>query len=306
MAKEWRAPNFKPYYTTELGAAYLNDSIEILRSLPKERVDLIMTSPPFALRKKKEYGNVKAEEYVNWFRGFAQEFKRILKDNGSLVIHIGGGWNKGEPTKNLYQYKLLLSLCDEFGFRLAQEFFWYNPAKLPSPAEWVTIRRIRAKDAIDQIWWLSKSSFPRANNRKILSPYKPSMRALLKNGYNAGLRPSGHKISNKFQVNHGGAIPPNLIMLSNTDSNSRYLTECRKAGIKPHPARYPIGIPSLFIKFLTRKNGKVLDPFGGSNVTGEAAERLGRKWMCFELIEDYLKGSMFRFENAKLMKDNSC
>lgn len=298
MKKGWYIDGVSPYYTTNLGSAYLGDALQLMKHLPKNFVNLIMTSPPFALRRKKEYGNVEANKYVEWFRDFAQEFKRILRNDGSLVIHIGGSWNKGEPTKNLYQYKLLISLCEEFDFRLAQEFFWYNPAKLPSPAEWVTIRRIRAKDAVDHIWWLSKSSYPRANNKKILKPYEPSMQTLFRNGYNAGLRPSGHVISNAFNRNHGGAIRPNIIVTPNTDSNSQYLAACRRYNIKPHPARYPIGIPELFIEFLTRKGGRVLDPFGGSNVTGKAAEMHGRRWMCFELVEEYLKGSIFRFRNS--------
>jgi site-specific DNA-methyltransferase (cytosine-N4-specific) len=90
-------------------------------------VDLIMTSPPFGLVRKKTYGNVQSEEYVAWFKQFGHEFKRILKDNGSLVI--GGAWMPGQPTRSLSQYELLVMLCKEVGFHLAQEFFWWNPAR---------------------------------------------------------------------------------------------------------------------------------------------------------------------------------
>ena len=104
-----------------------------------------MTSPPFGLVRKKDYGNVDADEYVDWFRPFAAAFHRVMKGDASLVIDIGGAWNKGYPTRNLYHFKLLIMLCEEVGFHLAQDFYWWNPSKLPTPAEWVTVRRIRVK-----------------------------------------------------------------------------------------------------------------------------------------------------------------
>jgi DNA modification methylase len=285
------------YYQTILGAAYLGDARELLRALPAQSVDLIVTSPPFALRRKKDYGNVDPSEYTSWFAGFSDEFWRVLKNDASLVLHIGGSWNEGEPTRSLYHLELLLYLCREAQrrFFLAQEFYWFNPARLPTPAEWVTVRRVRVKDAVDHIWWLSKSPHPRADNRKVLKAYSQSMKDLLKKGYVAKRRPSGHDISTKFGNDRGGAIPPNLLVIANTESNTYYLRACEAAGLKPHPARYPPGIPEFFIHFLTEPGDIVLDPFGGSNVTGEVAQALRRHWLCFELVERYVQGSKFRF-----------
>ncbi len=285
----------KPYYRTRFGAAYVDDAKTLMARMPPECIDLILTSPPFALRRKKEYGNVDAAIYVDWFRPFGKEFLRILKPTGSLVIDIGGAWNEGEPTRSLYQYEMLLDLV-KLGFKLCQEFFGYNPARLPSPAEWVNVRRIRVKDAVNHIWWLSKSAYPKADNTKVLRQYSDSMLQLLVNGYKPKLRPSGHDISGKFKQDRGGSIPPNLLTLANTESNSWYLRACARAGLKPHPARFPSKLPEFFIKFLTEPGSVVLDPFGGSNVTGEVAEALERRWICFELVEEYLKSSRFRFE----------
>ena len=294
--KEQRMDRPAPYYSTTLGTSYLGSSLELLPLVETESINLIMTSPPFALKRKKEYGNVGPDEYVEWFALFAKEFWRILRNDGSFVLDIGGSWNPRIPTKTLYNFELLVRLCRDTGFHFAEDFYWLNPAKLPSPAEWVNVRRIRVKDAVNTVWWLSKTPFPKADNRKILKPYSKSMEELLVKGYKPKLRPSGHDISSKFQRDHGGAIPPNLLIIANTESNSYYLRACREAGLKPHPARYPIGLPEFFIKFLTEKDDVVLDPFCGSNVTGEAAERLGRRWLGFEILEDYLKGSRFRFE----------
>lgn len=288
----------EPYYRTNYGEAFLGDALQILPTLPDQSVNLIITSPPFALRRKKEYGNVDPDEYVEWFRQFHDDFFRVLTDDGSLVIDIGGSWKKGVPTRTLYHFQLLLSLSERF--HLAQEFYWYNPARLPSPAEWVTVRRIRVKDAVDPVWWLSKSPYPKADNRRVLRPYSEAMKHLLKNGYKPKRRPSGHDISDKFNREHDGAIPSNVLSISNTDSNSAYLKACRAAGIAPHPARFPSALPEFFIHFLTDEGDRVLDPFAGSNVTGELAERWGRHWWAIELVPEYLEGSKFRFLQPEL------
>ncbi len=216
-----------------------------------------------------------------------------------MVIDIGGAWIPGQPTRSLYHYELLIMLCREFGFHLAQEFFWWNPSKLPTPAEWVNIRRVRVKDAVNCIWWLSPSPWPKASNRRVLVPYSDSMKELLKNGYQAKLRPSGHDISKNFSIDNHASIPPNLIAVANTESNSAYLRYCLQKGIKPNPARYPAEIPEYFIRMLTDKDDVVLDPFAGSCVTGEVAERLKRKWICCEIVEEYLEGAIFRFSASK-------
>jgi len=288
---------FQPVYSTELGRAYCADSRALLRSFPDSSVDLVVTSPPFALRRKKSYGNVSATEYIDWFWPFALEIHRVLKRQGSFVLDIGGAWNKGEPTRSLYHFELLLRLCGKGGpFKLAQEFYWYNRAKMPAPAEWVTIRRVRVKDAVQPIWWLSKTSHPTANNRWVLNPYKKSMRELLERGYNIGPRPSGHVVSAKWGQDHGGAIPPNIIEASNTRSRDRYITACRSHGLEVHPARFPESVPDFFVRFLTRPGHLVVDPFAGSNVVGRVAERLKRRWIAIEVQGEYTVGSSFRFE----------
>ena len=285
----------RPYYKTKWGAAYCADSLAFMKGLPDNSVNLVMTSPPFALQRQKEYGNVAATEYIEWISPFAQEIFRILKDDGSFVIDIGGSWIKGLPTRSLYHLDVVIAFTRTVGFHLAQEFFWYNPARLPSPAEWVTVRRIRVKDAVNTVWWLSKTPNPKASNRNVLVEYSESMRDLLANGYRAKLRPSGHDISTKFGRDNGGAIPSNLLQIANTESNSEYLRMCREHGIRPHPARFPQALPAFFIKLLTDAHDIVVDPFAGSMVTGAACEELERYWYGIEIEPHYLEGSRFRF-----------
>ena len=240
--------------------------------------------------RKKDYGSADADRYLDWFRPFAEQFRRVLKDSGSLVIDIGGAWIPGLPTRSLYHFKLVIMLVEELGLHLAQELFWWNPSKLPSPAEWVTVRRVRVKDAVNTVWWLSKTPWPKADNRRVLQPYSNAMKSLLRNGYRSMKRPSGHDISDNFSKDNGASIPPNLIALPNTESNSRYLRYCQREGIAPHPARFPADLPQYFIRMLTDEQDFVVDPFAGSCITGEVCQRLTRRWLCVELEEEYLRG----------------
>ncbi|MBI5155553.1 site-specific DNA-methyltransferase [Candidatus Poribacteria bacterium] len=285
-------------YTTSQGSAYLGESLALVRQLPPKSVDLAITSPPFALQRQKEYGNREEAEYVDWLLPFCAELRRVLKPEGSLVIDLGGAYLKNRPVRSLYNFRLLIRLCDEQGWRLAEEFFWFNPAKLPSPIEWVNKRKIRAKDAVDTIWWLSQSDFPRANISQVLAPYSDRMKLLLRDRdkyYSPKKRPSGHDIGKSFEKDNGGAIPPNLLQIPNTESNSEYLRRCKEAGVPGHPARFPEALPEFFIKFLTSPGDLVLDFFAGSNTTGSVAERLGRRWLAFESSQEYLATSVFRF-----------
>jgi SAM-dependent methyltransferase len=202
-----------PYHKTKLGSMVLGDSLDYLAGQKARSVDLIVTSPPFGLVRKKDYGNVESHEYLEWFKPFGKEFARVLKSSGSLVVDIGGAWIPGQPTRSLYHFELAVMLCRELGMYLAQEFFWWNPSKLPSPAEWVTVRRVRVKDAVNVVWWFSLTPWPKASNRRVLAPYSDAMKGLLKNGYRAKLRPSGHDINDKFSRDNGVAIPTQRIPL---------------------------------------------------------------------------------------------
>jgi len=299
-------PGCTPYFQTGLGTAYLTDAIEVLRALPDASVNTVITSPPYALHFKKEYGNASKADYIAWLLPFAREIFRVLTDDGSFVLNIGGSYNEGVPTRSLYHFKLLIALVEEVGFHLAQECFWYNPAKMPMPAEWVTVRRIRIKDSVEYVWWLSKTEWPKACNRSVLRPYSKDMERLNARGLTATVRPSGHNIKESFsEVNAGGSIPPNvteaeipadMLVFGNNTANDTYTRRCKEAGIKLHPARFPAALPEFFIKFLTDEGDIVLDPFAGSNTTGAVAEKLHRRWIATEQKEEYLAASRFRFD----------
>lgn len=289
-------------YVTRFGEAMCGDALNLLEDLADNSVDLVFTSPPFALQRKKEYGNKDQHEYIDWLARFAAIVHRKLKRTGSFVLDLGGAYQKGVPARSLYNFRIPIRFCDELGFFLAEDFYWYNPAKLPSPIEWVNKRKLRAKDAVNTVWWFGKTEWPQADVTKVLAPYSARMKKLLEDPdgfYKPKVRPSGHDIAKSFGRDNGGAIPSNLLQIPNTDSNGGYLRGCKSVGTKGHPARFPAKLPEFFIKFLTSPGDLVVDIFAGSNTTGETAELLERKWLAFDLNREYLAASAFRFmDNA--------
>lgn len=305
-------------YETDLGRMYCGDSLNLLQGPEgrhlQRRTQLVFTSPPFPLNEKKKYGNLKGEEYIEWFSSFAPKLAETLTPNGSIVVEIGNAWEPGRPVMSTVVLRALLTFLEAANLRLCQEFVWYNPARLPSPVQWVNVERIRVKDAFSKIWWMSTTDRPKANNRQVLKPYSPSMRRLIETGrYNPGARPSEHNIGlSSFIKDNAGAIPPNvlgaddaeslgtLLKGTNTRSSEQYQIFCREREIPLHPARMPKELPEFFIKFLTDEGDLVFDPFGGSNTTGAVAETLGRQWISCEAHLPYASSSLGRFNPANL------
>lgn len=317
-------------YETDLGAAYCGDSLRVLKSRPfealKGEVQLAFTSPPFPLNNKKSYGNLQGEEYIKWFASFAPILRDMVTDDGSIVIEIGNAWMPGQPTMSTDVLKAFLRFLERGDLHLCQEFIWYNPARLPSPVEWVNKERVRVKDAFTRIWWMSPTPRPKADNRKVLREYSPSMKRLIETGkYNHGPRPSEHNIGEKsFATNNNGAIPPNvgggeaipsldalvtpkdfsefleettnLLKAANTLSSDGYRKFCVERDIPVHPARMPATLVEFFVKFLTDEGDTVLDPFAGSNTTGAVAQDLGRRWLSVEADWTYASHSIGRFD----------
>lgn len=287
-------------YRTNLGECIQGDSLELLNTLPDNSIDLIITSPPFSLQRHKYYGEVGQDEYVDWLLQFGKAAYDKLKDAGSFVMDLGGAYQKGKPVKALYPFRFMLRMCDELGYNLAQDFYWHNLSALPAPIEWVNKRKLRCKASVNTVWWFSKTEQPKADVKKVLVPYSSRMQHLInkpedfvkKEGVS---RPSGHVMGKTTWKDNGGAIPSNLLQISNSDSNSQYLRYCKAYGVKSHPARFPLKLPEFFIKMLTDEDDLVVDIFSGSNTTGQAAQSLGRRWLSIDLNLEYVAGSIFRF-----------
>lgn len=304
-------------YATQLGVSIVARSEKLLETIPGKRlrgkVQLVFTSPPFPLNRKKKYGNLEGDQFRDWLAGYAEPLSDLLTTDGSIVMEMGNAWEPGLPVMSTLAMEALLAFKRAAGLHLCQEFIWFNPARLPTPAAWVTVRRLRVKDAFTRVWWLSKTPYPKADNRRVLQPYSGAMKSLLSRGsYNAGLRPSEHRIGEKsFLKNHGGAIPPNVLDFSprpettnlliegNTRSRSDYRSHCKELGLEPHPAVMPISLAKFFINLCTTPRDIILDPFGGSNTTGAAAESLDRQWISIEATRAYAMSGIGHFNSLE-------
>lgn len=270
-------------YSTKLGKMVfgrIEDALDSDLLAPlRGKVQLVFSSPPYPLRRQKKYGNQTGQAYVEWLADLAPRFSKLLKPTGSIVIELGNAWEPGRPVMSILPLEALLAFLKRGDLHLCEQFVCENPARLPGPAQWVNVERIRVKDAFTHVWWMAATERPRASNKRVLTKYSDAMRALLKRKtYNAGGRPSEHQVSRGgFLKRHRGAIPSNVLSFSNTQSSDSYLKFCRAHGLTSHPARMPAQLADFFIRFLTNKGDVVLDPFGGSNTTGAVAEGLGRK-----------------------------
>ncbi len=291
-------------FTTEKGVALFGSAKDAVAQIDDGSLRAIITSPPYPLLREKQYGNKPVEEYLEWLMRIAELWPQKLTGDGSVVLNLGDVFRSGEPMLSTYQERLIIRLEDDLGWKLCSRYAWHNPSKMPAPAEWVTVRRVRVKPSIEQIYWLAPNGEPYADNSQVLVPYSESMRSRIEAGGEKGaVRPSGHELAaGAFDVDNGGAIPPNLIIAANTESNSRYMKACREQGLPIHPARFPAAVPEHFIKLCTEEGDTVYDPFSGSFKTGETAEDLGRNWIGNDLMLDYVMGGANRFPNAVLAR----
>jgi len=278
-------------------------------------VNLIFTSPPFPLVWKKQYGNHSGKKYLEWLRSLAPKLKQLLAPDGSIVIEVGNAWEKGIPAMSTLPLEALLAFKNAADLYLCQSVICHNPARLPGPAQWVNVKRIRLKDSYTHVWWMSPVASPKADNRRVLTPYCDDMKKLLKvQRYNSGRRPSGHVISELgFLADHGGAIAPNvldldekgthlpanLLRFTGTAWDKGYRAYCKRHGLALHPARMQMQLAAFFIQFLSDPGDLVLDPFAGSNTTGFVADSLGRRWVGIEASAEYAAGSKGRFEQFR-------
>ncbi len=315
----------EPNHRTRLGRYYVGDSKYLLRGPLSQalrgKVQLILTSPPYPLNRKKSYGNRTGQAYKRWFIGLAPLFAELLRPDGSIVIEMGNAWLSGRPVQALLHLESLLEFVrsPDVDLRLCQQFVCYNPSRLPSPAAWVTVKRLRVTDSFTHIWWMAKSDFPKADNSRVLRPYSQDMVELLRRGkYNNGRRPSHHGISKSgFLRDNGGSISqnvlemeavdpdypprvPNVLRIANTGSNDFFFRECRANGVTPHPARMPASLAAFFVHFLTEPGDLVLDPFAGSNTTGFVSELAGRRWVAIDQEKKYVRQSRIRFSDPVL------
>jgi site-specific DNA-methyltransferase (cytosine-N4-specific) len=288
-------------YESDRGIVLWSEVEAVEGLIEPKSISLLLTSPPYDIQTAKQYGGRRGREYEEWLVERAAAWKTLLAEDGSIMLNLGDTWLPNTPALSLYQERILIRLVDELGYSLNQRLAWHNPAKLPAPAAFVTVKRIRVTPALENIYWLSLSpERSYANNANVLRPYSEAMKRTLAAGQtNVGERPSGYTMNEKsFAIDNGGSIPHNLISASNTRSNDPYSAACREQNLPIHPARFPEELARFCIGLTTERDDIVWDPFGGSLTTFATAIAMGRRAISNDRIREYLHGGLARLDTA--------
>jgi DNA modification methylase len=258
------------------------DCAKVLKRLPHNSVNLIVTSPPYADQRKQSYSSVHPDEYVNWFLPIAAELKRVLKPDGSFVLNIKERAVKGE--RHTYVLELIIALRKQ-GWLWTEEYIWSKENCFPG--KWPN----RFRDAWERCLHFTKEKNFNMHQESVMVPmgaWKEERFRTIKSP-DLTRNPSGAGNTLTRQVanwkDREMAYPTNVLSLP---------TECTNTG---HSAAYPVGLPSWFIRLFTVPGDIVLDPFMGAGTTGVAATRLDRKFVGIELEPEFAQLAAGRIAN---------
>jgi len=250
----------------------LGDSKEILKGIPENSIDLIITSPPYADRRKDTYGGIRPDEYVEWFLPIARELLRILKPTGTFILNIKEKAENGE--RHTYVIELILELRKQ-GWLWTEEFIWHK--KNSFPGKWPN----RFRDSWERLLQFNKTRQFHMYQEAVMVPMGDWAKSRLKNLSSVDQVRDESKVGSGFGkkivnwVDRDMAYPNNVLHLA---------TEC---GNKNHSAVFPEALPEWFIKLFTKPGDRVLDPFLGSGTTSRVAKRMGRNSTGIEILEAY-------------------
>jgi site-specific DNA-methyltransferase (adenine-specific)/site-specific DNA-methyltransferase (cytosine-N4-specific) len=266
----------------------LGDCKEVLKTLDDNSIDLIVTSPPYADRRKNTYGGIKSDKYVEWFLPISEQLLRVLKPTGTFILNIKEKAEKGE--RNTYVIELILALKKQ-GWLWTEEFIWYK--KNCYPGKWPN----RFRDAWEHLLQFNKTKKFNMYQEEVMIPIGEWVNGRLKNLSETDKRRDNSKSGSGFGKNISNWLNRKKVYPTNV---LHFATVCNN---KNHSAAFPEELPEWFIKLFTKKYDLVLDPFLGSGTTVEVAQRMERNSIGIEIIPEYVEMAKAKLEKKFTLFD---
>ena len=262
----------------------LGDCRYVLQDIPANTFDLIVTSPPYADSRKKTYGGIHPDRYVEWFLPRSEQFLRTLKPTGTFILNIKEKATKGE--RHTYVIDLIKDMRKQ-GWLWTEEYIWHK--KNSYPGKWPN----RFRDSWERCLQFNKTKKFSMYQEQVMVPIGDWAKSRLKNLSNTDKIRDVSSVQSGFGKNvskwvgRNKAYPTNVLSLP---------TEC---GNKNHSAVFPVALPSWFIRLFTKEGDFVLDPFAGSGTTAVASKNLGRNYLMIDVVENYKNEAEKRIKNEE-------
>jgi len=258
---------------------YNLDCFEFLKSIPDDFLDLVVTSPPYAMKRKEVYGGISEDDYPNWLFTISKEVMRVLKPTGSFVINIKEGCEDGCRQTYVLEYQLLMAKA----YRWVDTFIWNKTNPFPTGS------KTRLKDAFEHCF-----HFTKARNHKFFPEHcLTKSESVWLAGQKARTNKKAFGVNNGSELNMSKRIVADFVRPSNVIT---FPTSCININ---HPAVYPPELPTFFINLMTDAGDIVGDPFMGSGTTALAAKKLKRSFLGADLKKEYVDLALSRLKELE-------
>lgn len=289
--------------STDLGVAIWGSCLDVFGQL-EDSIAVCITSPPYPLAKARAYGNVSANEWVDWICRHLEPIVKRLLPGGSIAVNISNDiFKPGLPARSTYRERFVIAMEDRFGLHKMDDIPWVNNSKPPGPCQWASKQRMQLNTGYEPIIVFCNDPLKSfANNQRVLEPHSESHLKLIANG---GEKHARSNSDGAYKVRVGayanptaGRIPKNVLTFGHSCADQRQMRKlAQAAGLPVHGASMPLRLAIFLVKFLSRPGDLVVDPFGGTLTTAKACETLGRMWMASEIMAEYILAGGYRFKN---------